>query len=359
MLLSILNDKTFMVGSKTYKVGEKLNLAEMKTRVIFPWGETSIVDLNEHLTAVSDLLRTTRKKLSARLHEVDDDFDEVAARLSIDYEAFERDWLFYSDVFYKAIQRNIGGNLPLVRDPGTGEITIRTKQPQETLNYLRDVCTQRVRFHNYESIRHLALHLAGSVKDQVAIESELHIDTQVPIVSANSAGEQSTLKDKSLIDWLEDAVIATYDKVTKYGPVAGIVWAHDKHYFLNAGALLRAGQGDPKLALTTAIQRCVGKLPKPSAIGFFIYGNMPIVDEKARGVLLSTLLSEKEPIKEGESRANYKILTVSDSQKLRIATEGDDITELTVAKEGQESKLDEAIINIAKEAMKEEKPKEE
>ncbi len=42
-----------------------------------------------------------------------------------------------------------------------------------------------------------------------------------------------------------------------------------------------------------------------------------------------------------------------------LDTEGDDMTTLTVAQEGQESKLDEAVINIAKEAMKEEEPKEE
>jgi hypothetical protein len=159
MLLSILDDKTFMVGGKTFKVGEELKLEEMTTPVVFPWGETSIVNLNEHLTKVANLLRETRGSLSSRLHEVEEDFDETAAKLAVKYESLERDWLYYSDLFYKALQEHVGGQLPLIRDPGTGTITIRAKQPQETLNYLRDVCAQRVRFHNYESVRHLALHL--------------------------------------------------------------------------------------------------------------------------------------------------------------------------------------------------------
>lgn len=353
MLLSILDDKTFMVGVKTYKVGEELKLAEMTAPVVFPWGETSIVNLNEHLTEVSKRLRETRMSLSTRLHEVEEDFDEVAARLSLDYESFERDWLYYSDIFYKAIQDHIGGQLPLIRDPATGNITIRAKQPQETLNYLRDVCAQRVRFHNYESMRHLALHLTGGKKSEVAIESEIHINAQVPVVSANYMGPESATKYRPLIQWLEEAVVATYDEVTRYGPVAGIVWAssnkpneplYGRAYFLNAGSLLRQGQGDPKLALTTAIQRCQGKLPKPFAMGFFIYGNMPIVDEKARGVLLSTLQGED---------AYYKILTVDTSQKLKVVKEGSDTTQLTVAQEGEESKLDKAIIDIAKAVMRE------
>jgi hypothetical protein len=169
-------------------------------------------------------------------------------------------------------------------------------------------------------------------------------------------GEKSATKDKPLLQWLEEAVVATYDEVTKYGPVAGIVWAHSpsdlegRAYFLNAGSLLRAGQGDPKLALTTAIQRCRGKLPRPFAMGFFIYGNMPIVDEKAKGVLISTLKGEE---------AAYKILVVEQDQKLAIAKEGDDVTKLKTAQEGEESKLDAAIIDVAKAAMAAPEPEEE
>jgi hypothetical protein len=347
MLLSILDDKTFMVGGKTFKVGEELKLEEMTTPVVFPWGETSIVNLNEHLTKVANLLRETRGSLSSRLHEVEEDFDETAAKLAVKYESLERDWLYYSDLFYKALQEHVGGQLPLIRDPGTGTITIRAKQPQETLNYLRDVCAQRVRFHNYESVRHLALHLISGDKVRATIESELHIDTQVPIVSADY-GDPDMFKERAVIDWLDEAVRATYDDVIKYGPVAGIVWvgAHPttKVFFLNAGSLLRAGQGDPKLALTTAIQRCQGKLPRPDSLVFFIYGNMPIVDEKAKGVLISSLGV-------GEGQAYYKILTVDSSQELKVVKEEADVTPLTVAKEGEESKIDEAIINVARAVM--------
>lgn len=365
MLLSILDDKTFMVGGKTFKVGTELKLDEMKTPVTFPWGEASVVEVNEHMTKTATLMRKTRAALSARLHMVEEDFDEEAARLSVSYENLERDWLYYSDVFYKAVQDHVGGQLPLIRNPDSGAITVRAKQPQETLNYLRDVCSQRVRFHNYESMRHLALHLTGGAKEQVTIESELHIGTQVPIVSANFMGEKSATKDKPLLQWLEEAISATYDEVTKYGPVAGIVWAHSasdlegRAYLLNAGALLRQGQGDPKLALTTAIQRCQGKLPHPFAMGFFIYGNMPLVrrapkkgeDEKSipipRGVLISTLKGEE---------SNYKILVIDTEQRLTVVKEGDDVTKLKVAQEGDESKLDKAIIDVAKAAMQPPEP---
>jgi hypothetical protein len=358
MLLSILNENTFMVGAKTYKVGEELNLDEMTKPVSFPWGETTVVKLNEHLKTVSAELRTTRMALSGRLHMVEEDYDDEAAKLALEYENLERDWLYYSDTFYKAIQDHVGGQLPLIRDPESGSITVRAKQPQETLNHLRDVCAQRVMFHNYESIRHLALHLAGGEKADVAIESELHINTQVPIVSANFMGEKSATKDKPLIQWMEEAVSATYDKVTRYGSVAGIVWAHSESelegraYFLNAGALLRAGQGDPKLALTTAIQRCQKELPKPFAMGFFIYGQMPVVDEKARGVLISTLLDDG---------GAYKILTVGEGQKLTTAEQSTE-TSLVVSKEGDEPKLDKEVIDLAKTVMaadSEEKSKEE
>ena len=373
MLLSILDEKTFMVGGKTFKVGTELKLDEMKTPVVFPWGEASVVEVNEHMAKTATLMRKTRTALSARLHMVEEDFDEEAARLSVDYENLERDWLYYSDVFYKAVQNHVGGQLPLIRDPDTGAITVRAKQPQETLNYLRDVCSQRVRFHNYESMRPLALHLTGGDKNEVAIESELHIDTQVPVVSANYMGDKSTSMNKPLLEWLVEGITATYDEVTKYGPVAGIVWANSnkpneplygRAYFLNAGALLRQGQGDPKLALTTAIQRCQGKLPHPFAMGFFIYGNMPLVrrapkkgeDEKSipipRGVLISTLKGEE---------SNYKILIVDTEQRLTVVKEGDDVTKLKVAQEGDESKLDKAIIDVAKAAMRlpEVEPKEE
>lgn len=376
MLLSILDDKTFMVGGKTFKVGTELKLDEMKTPIVFPWGEASIVEVNEHMSKTATALRETRMALSARLHMVEEDFDEETALLSVSYENLERDWLYYSDVFYKAVQDHVGGQLPLIRNPETGAITVRTKQPQETLNYLRDVCSQRVRFHNYESMRHLALHLTGGDKSEVAIESEIHINTQVPVVSANYMGEKTkALRGRPMIDSLEAAIIATYDEVTRYGPVAGILWAHSegalhgRAYFLNAGALLRQGQGDPKLALTTAIQRCQGKLPHPFAMGFFIYGNMPLVrrapkkgeDEKSipipRGVLISTLKGEE---------SNYKILVIDTEQRLTVVKEGDDVTKLKVAQEGDESKLDKAIIDVAKAAMqkpdedlKEEPPAEE
>ena len=370
MLLSILDEKTFMVGGKVYKVGTKLNLAEMATPLTLPWGHTCVPKLNEHLMQVSKMLRETRTNLANRLHEVDDDFDEVAACLAVDYESLERDWLYYSDLFYKAIQDHIGGQLPLIRDPETGDITVRPKQPNETLNYLRDVCAQRVRFHNYESMRHLALHMVGGKKANVKIESEFHIETQVPIVSADFLADTTTAKEGWLIEWLEKAVVETYDSVVRYGPVAGVIWLHASHtesraYFLNAGALLRAGQGDPKLALTTAIQRCQDKLPHPYTMGFFIYGNMPIAkrvpkegeDEKKiptpRGVLISALSGDT---------TSYKILTVAEDQTIKLVTNGDDATKLDVAQEGDESKLDQAIIDVARAAMKdpeEESPKEE
>jgi len=350
MLLSILDEKTFMIGTTTFKVGEKVNLGEMAP-IVFPWGTTTVSALNEHLSQIAKRLRETRNALSNRLHVSEEAFDEEAANLALDYESLERDWLYYSDLFYKAIQANVGGNLPLIRNPDNGEITIRAKQPNETLNYLRDVCSQRVRFYNYEAPRHLAMHLAGNKRDNVSIESELHIDTQVPIVSATF----ENLDAERTRSWMEKAVRATYDQVIRYGAVAGILWVtEDRAYFLNAGALLRAGQGDPKLALTTAIQRCQGKLPVPEALGFFIYGNMPIVDEKARGVLLSCLFDKGEG-------AFYKILTVDQTQSLRLKEEGDDPTNLEVSQEGDEAKLDDAIIEVAKAAMNppKEEPKEE
>jgi hypothetical protein len=213
-----------------------------------------------------------------------------------------------------------------------------------------------VRFHQYEPLRDLALHLTGGNKDQVMVESEMHIDTQVPIVSANYMVEGSTTHNKTPIEWLEAAVRATYDKVTRYGPAAGIVWAHSasdlegRAYFLNAGSLLRQGQGDPKLALTTAIQRCQGKLPKPFAMGFYIYGNMPLVDEKARGVLISTIYPDS-----GE----FKVLVVDKDQKLTVTQAEKEMTRLVEAKSGEGSKLDEAVINAAKAAMAYEEPEEE
>jgi hypothetical protein len=360
MLLSILDEKTFMIGSRTFKVGDVLDLTEMKEPVVFPWGETSVSDLNDHLTVVSELLRTTRKGLSERLHLVEDEFDVTAAQLSLDYENYERDWLFYSDFFYKAVQSQLGGQLPLIRDPSTGVITIRAKSAQESLNYMRDVCCQRVRFHQYESVRSLALHIAGNKKEDVLIESELHINTRVPLVSALREDEPNTT-NVAVIDRLKAAIIATYDEVTRYGPAAGMMWSHNvdethsRDYLLNAGALLQQGQGDPKLAFTTAIQRSKDELPKPYAMGFFIYGNMDVVEKGAKGVLISTVQGE-------ESR--YIILVVDTQQKLTIAKEDTDLTQLVVAKEGAESKLDEAVIQLAKDTMKslepvEETPKEE
>jgi len=357
MLLSILDEKTFMIGAKTFRVGEELSLEEMTEPIVFPWGQTTVVKINEHLTEISKELRTTRMALSNRLHEVEDDYDEETANLALKYENLERDWLYYSDTFYKAIQDQIGGQLPLIRDPETGVITIRAKQPQETLNHLRDVCAQRVNFYNYESIRHLATHLAGGVKGDVAIESEIHIDTQVPTVSANLVGEKTATKDRPLIDWLTSAVTDTYDQVVRYGSVAGIVWVHHasplegRAYFLNAGALLRQGQGDPKLAFTTAIQRCKDTLPTPVAMAFFVFGNVPVVDEKARGVLITTL--------HDDDSGAYKILTASQGQKLSTVDSGS-ATELLLSKEGEEPKLDPTIIEAAKAAMAvEKKPEEE
>ena len=355
MLLTILDETTFMVGGKTHKVGDVLDLAAMTTPVPFPWGDATIVQINEHLKTVSTRLRKTRLDLSTRLHMVEEAYDEEAARLSVEYEDLERDWLYYSDTFYKAIQMHIGGQLPLIRDPETGTITIRAKQPQETLNYLRDVCAQRVMFHNYESVRHLALHFANGHRENVSIESETHIETRIPIVSAEYV-QLGPLPE----NWLHEAVVATYDNVTRYGSVAGIAWtcklegSAGRVYFLNAGALLRAGQGDPKLALTTAIERCKTVLPKPFEMSFFIYGNMPIADENARGVLISVISGDK---------ARYEVLTVSKDQKLSVAEEGDDTTNpLVVSQEGEEAKLDTTIIELAKLVMavpEEDKPKEE
>jgi hypothetical protein len=330
MLVSILDETKFMVGSKTYKVGDKLNLDEFTQPVVFPCGQMSVVELNKHMTKVAASLRQTRMDLLMRLHTVVEDYDEGAANLARQYESLERDWLFYSDVFYQSIQEQMGGMLPLVRNPQTGEISIRAKQPQETLNHLRDICSQRVRFYHYEGMRLLALHLAGGSIEDVKMESEIHINARVPVVS-------TTATPDDLLQWLEDSVSKTYDDVTKYGAVAGIAWVTESGvYFLNATALLKAGNNDPKLALTTAIQRCQPELPKPVSMGFFIYGNMPVVDEKARGVLISTITPEG---------GKFKILVVGEDQKL------------SVAKEGDEAKIAEEIVALANQAM--EVPKED
>lgn len=344
MLLSILDDTTFMAGGKTYRVGNELNISEMTTPVILPWGQTTIHHINEHLKTVATSLRNTRSNLVNRLHAVDEAFDGTAADLAIVYENLERDWLYYSDIFYKAIQAHIGGMVPLLRDPETGVITVRPKHPQETLNYLRDVCSQRVKFHNYESIRHIALGMVDGELDLVSIESGLHISTQVPIVSADCLRDPETFEE--LLDQLQTVVVSTYDKVTRYGPVAGIMWSHDRtdghviNYFLNASALLQSGQFDPKLAFTTAMARCKDELPKPFAIGFFIYGNMPIVNEKARGILISMLHGDD---------AHYRILTVDQSQTLTLVPLR---TTMTVVHDGEESKLDPAIVKLARSIMR-------
>jgi len=358
MLLSILDETTFMAGGKTYKVGEELNISEMTAPIVFTWGQTTVEQLNDHLKTIAAALRNTRSNLTNRLHVVDEAFDNTAEELAIAYENLERDWLYYSDVFYKAIQAHVGGMLPLLRNPETGVITVRQKQPQETLNYLREVCSQRVMFHNYEGIRHIALGMVNGELDLVSIESGRHISTRVPIVSADCLGDPET-PAKPMIDQLQNAVVSTYDKVTRYGPVAGIMWSHyltNGHiinYFLNASALLQSGQFDPKLAFTTAMARCKDELPKPFAIGFFIYGNMPIVDEKARGVLISTLHGDK---------ANYRILVVDQSQKLTLIKDGNETT-MTVAHDGEGAKLDPAIVELAQSIMgvddqPEEKPEE-
>lgn len=333
MLLSILDDNTFMVGDKTFRVGDEIEIDEIDStgnwKYVTPWGdEVSLKKINDYLRELTENIRATREDLLLRLHRVQEEYDSVAAEDTLRLEVLEREWLYYSDVLFRTIQRSLGGHLPMIRDADTGKISVRERRSQngrpETLNYLRDVCSARVQYHGFVAVRAIAMAYAKNDLNKVNIGAWIFQKSKVPVVSAEN-------DEVGLDQWLEQAAVQSYDEVIKYGPGVGVVWNTDELvYFLNAAKLLRETQGDPKMALINAMNRCSDYMPTPTELGFFIYGNMP-VKENSRGVLLS--------ICRNDGSVQYKILLVGEDQTLFVAEEGD------------EAKLDDSIIDVAKKIL--------
>ena len=336
MLLSILAEDTYMVNGKTWKVGDVIPIEGIMTGVA--GRAMTVAELNDELVGIRGALAEIRANLLTRLAETSDVFDEKAAELAWSYEETQRDWLYYSDCLYRAIQKHYGGQLPINRDPVTGAMKIRKHQPGEALNYLRDICGNTVQWPKYDGIVRIARKLrpAGSETAKIWFHEDAANKSSYPYVMA--AAEMSA--ESQVADRLCAAMTDQFGDLRRYGYPMLLLWKLDDASCLLFEVSTSLGQQQrqgPKESYNQAIRRIVATMKtankEPSMLAFAMVGTYE--HEKGEGRKPSLAIITGEVSKEYE---RHSVALVSD-------------TEIDVVSRGEGLKTDEDVAKAFRAAV--------
>ena len=336
MLLSILAEDTYMVNGKTWKVGDVIPIEGIMTGVA--GRAMTVAELNDELVGIRGALAEIRANLLTRLAETSDVFDEKAAELAWSYEETQRDWLYYSDCLYRAVQKYYGGQLPINRDPLTGAMKIRKHQPGEALNYLRDICGNTVQWPKYDGIVRIAKKLrpAGSETAKIWFHEDAANKSSYPYVMA--AAEMSA--ESQVADRLCAAMTDQFGDLRRYGYPMLLLWKLDDASCLLFEVSTSLGQQQrqsPKESYNQAIRRIVATMKaankEPSMLAFAMVGTYE--HEKGEGRKPSLAIITGEVSKEYE---RHSVALVSD-------------TEIDVVSRGEGLKTDEDVAKAFRAAV--------
>jgi hypothetical protein len=248
------------------------------------------------------------------------------------YEETQRDWLYYSDCLYRAIQKHYGGQLPITRDPLTGAMKIRKHQPGEALNYLRDICGNNVQWPKYDGIVRIAKKLrpAGSETAKLWFHEDAANKTSYPYIMA--AAEMSV--ESQVADRLCASMTDQFGDLRRYGYPMCLLWKLDDASCLIFEVSTSLGQQQrqgPKESYNQAIRRIVATMKaagkEPSMLAFAMVGTYE--HEKGEGRKPSMAIIAGEVSKDYERH----IIALVDDQTIDVVSRGEGLkTDEDVAK---------------------------
>lgn len=297
MLVSIIGENTFKVGDKIFEVNDEITLEDMPPVEIEDFGTMPAEELRQKLVKVNGWIRDTKENLISSLHMGNKAYREDDANLCWDYVNAHRDWAYMVDILFKAIEKHLGGSLPLMIDPDTGKITIRTlkqdpREPQpENLNWTRPMIARQVQYGRYEGVREVALHILGEDnKENMKFSIDLLAELELPniLVDGDVVGELPLVDSKDPGAAAQAIALAGKEAFAKHQAQAPVclVWRTEKEYlFIDMKEKLIPQQGRQTLPLPISLQQVTKKLDTPQAAGLLMFGDLSLVSEGKTGLI--------------------------------------------------------------------------
>jgi len=302
MLVSIISENTYKVGDRILQVGDEVDVTEVPDIDLNGIGSISAADLKQKLVDMNKWIRDTKEALIRRLHLSDAAYEEETAALTWEYVNAHRDWAFYIDVLFKAVEKHMGGGLPLQVDPDTCKISIRTlekdprSQTQETLNWTRSMISRQVQFQRYDGVRAVGNYLFGhDSRESMTLDVGLLSKLQLPCITvpAGTSAVNPLIDGESQKDGvvaLANAGAEAFKKLQSNAPVC-LVWVQEEGYTLVdvRERIMPSKPGQPGTPLPAALPVIEKTLGAPDMVGLLMFGDLSKVADGKRGLIAVSL----------------------------------------------------------------------
>jgi len=296
MLVSIIGKDTYKVGEKVLKVGDEINLAEVSDIAVPDIGSIPAEKLRAKLIALNTWIRDTKQWLLNSLNICDDAYNEKLAVTCWDYVNAYRDWAFYVDILFKAIEKSLGGAPPLQIDPDSGKITVRQmkRDPREamgeSLNWTADMINRQIQFHRYEGVRAVITKLEpkATVRAFMTFDVKLLAKLGVPVITIPTMHLPLALVGDTAA--LAKAGTDAFEMLQSQVPICLIWTMGDTHYFIDMKEKVTPNQpGAQPAPLAATISDLRTKLGKPLHVSLMMFGDLSHIVKGKRGLVAAAI----------------------------------------------------------------------
>jgi len=301
MLVSIIGENMFKVGEKVFQVGDEVSLEGVPPIEIPGFGSMPAEELRQKLIETNQWIRDTKQGLLQDLHLNEEVYNEGMAVLCWKYANAYRDWAFYVDLLFKGIEMFFGGGPPLLIDPESGKITIRsmkktpTESGAENLNWTRAMVARQVQFNRYDGVRAIVKDLFGEHVKDAFFDVDLLTKSALPCVTFPIA----TLSVNPLIDSkdpkdgvtaLANAGTVAFAELQSMVPIC-LVWVtEEKYIFVDLKEkVMPQQQGQPPTPPAVVLQQASSHLGKPKEIGLLMFGDLSHITNGRSGLVACSI----------------------------------------------------------------------
>ena len=299
MLVSIIGENTFKVGDRILIVGEEIDVTEMPPIEVSEAGSIPASALQQKLVDLNAWIRNTKEELLMALHLSEEAYNESTATMCWNYINAHRDWAFFVDLLFKAIEKHMGGGIPLLISPDTGKITVRTLQqnPQdktpENLNWTHSMIGRQVQFPRYAGVRSIVKDLFGPDRQsEVSFDVSLLASVGLPclVVPKSDVEAPEALVDNENqedgVEALANVGVKAFKALQASAPVC-LVWVEEEQYtFVDLKERLMSQQpgqaGTPLPVLLQQVQKVLGA---PKVVGLLMFGDLGNIADGKRGLI--------------------------------------------------------------------------